>query len=207
MTRDHKKPLLAVVDGSNYLYRAYWAIPPLTNSRGLPTNAIYGFTSMLMKLLRELAPDYVVVAFDLKGPTTRHEEFADYKATRKPMPDDLAVQIPFIKDVIRGFSISILEKQGTEADDLIGALTVEAGRRNWRTAIISGDKDLLQLVGDDVTMVDTMKDKTYDVAAVREKFGVGPDKVVEILGLMGDASDNIPGVPGVGHKTAQRLIE
>jgi len=207
MTREHKKPLLAVVDGSNYLYRAYWAIPPLTNSRGLPTNAIYGFTSMLMKLLRELAPDYVVVAFDLKGPTTRHEEFADYKATRKPMPDDLAVQIPFIKDVIRGFSISILEKQGTEADDLIGTLTVEANRRNWRTAIISGDKDLLQLVGDDVTMVDTMKEKTYDVAAVREKFGVGPDKVVEILGLMGDTSDNIPGVPGIGPKTAQRLIE
>ena len=206
MTQQNKKPLLAVVDGSNYLYRAYYGIPALTNSRGFPTNAIYGFTTMLMKLLRDLQPDYVVVAFDLKGPTTRHAEFEDYKATRKPMPDDLIPQVPRIKEVIRGFSISILEKQGIEADDLIGTLTILASRKGWRTAIISGDKDLMQLVDDGVTMVDTMKDKTYDAAAVIEKFGVGPDKVVEILGLMGDTSDNIPGVPGIGPKTAKRLI-
>ncbi len=160
-----------------------------------------------MKLLRDLTPDYVVVTFDLKGPTTRHGEFGEYKATRKPMPDDLIPQIPSIKDVVRGFSICLLEKQGVEADDLIGALTVRAGEKGWRTAIISGDKDLMQLVSDSVTMVDTMKDKIYDVAAVKEKFGVGPDKVVEILGLMGDTSDNIPGVPGIGPKTAHRLIE
>jgi len=207
MTGNDQKPLLALVDGSNYLYRAYYAIPSLTNSKGFPTNAIYGFASMFIRLLGEIEPDYVVVAFDLKGPTTRHEEFADYKATRKPMPDDLAVQLPFIKEMIRAFSVSIVEKQGIEADDLIGTLTVGANEKGWRTAIISGDKDLMQLVGDTVTMVDTMKDKTYDAAAVKEKFGVGPDKVVEILGLMGDASDNIPGVPGVGPKTAQRLIE
>ncbi|MEN6467526.1 MAG: 5'-3' exonuclease H3TH domain-containing protein, partial [Smithella sp.] len=207
MTEQDKKPLLALVDGSNYLYRAYYAIPALTNSRGFPTNAIYGFTTMLMKLLRDLAPDYVVVTFDLKGPTTRHGEFEDYKATRKPMPDDLIPQVPFIKDVVRGFSVCVLEKQGIEADDLIGTLTIQASEKGWRTAIISGDKDLMQLIGDSVTMVDTMKDKTYDAAAVKEKFGVGPDKVVEILGLMGDTSDNIPGVPGIGPKTAHRLIE
>jgi DNA polymerase I len=184
MTEKDKTPLVAIVDGSNYVYRAFYAIPLLTNSKGFPTNAIYGFTNMLMKLLRDLQPDYMVVAFDLKGPTTRHGEFEDYKATRKPMPDDLIPQIPFIKDVIRGFSICVLEKQGIEADDIIGTLALQASSNGWRTAIISGDKDLMQMIDDRVTMVDTMKDKTYDAAAVKEKFGVGPDKVVEILGLM-----------------------
>jgi DNA polymerase-1 len=207
MTDQNTPPLLALVDGSNYIYRAYYGIPGLTNSRGFPTNAIYGFTTMLMKLLRDLAPDYIVVTFDLKGPTTRHGEFDDYKATRKPMPDDLIPQVPSIKDVVRAFSICVLEKQGVEADDLIGTLTARASEKGWRIAIISGDKDLMQLIGDRVTMVDTMKDKTYDAAAVKEKFGVGPEKVVEILGLMGDTSDNIPGVPGIGPKTAHRLIE
>ncbi len=207
MAEKNQTPLLAIVDGSNYLYRAYYGIPALTNSKGFPTNAIYGFTTMLMKLLRDLSPDYIVVTFDLKGPTTRHGEFEDYKATRKPMPDDLIPQVPFIKDVIRGFSICVLEKQGTEADDLIGTLAVAARQKGWRTVMISGDKDLMQLIDDRVTMVDTMKDKTYDAAAVEEKFGVGPEKVVEILGLTGDTSDNIPGVPGIGPKTARRLIE
>ena len=207
MTEKNKTPLVVLVDGSNYIYRAFYAIPLLTNSKGFPTNAIYGFTNMLLKLRRELKPDYIVVTFDLKGPTTRHGEFENYKATRKPMPDDLIPQIPFIKDVVRGLSICVLEKQGIEADDLIGTLTVLANEKGWRTAIISGDKDLMQLVDENVVMVDTMKDKTYDAAAVKEKFGVRPDKVVEILGLMGDTSDNIPGVPGIGPKTAQRLIE
>ena len=207
MTQRNQKPLLAVVDGSNYLYRAYYGIPALTNSKGFPTNAIYGFTTMLMKLLRDLSPDYVVVAFDLKGPTERHKAFLDYKATRKPMPDDLIPQVDRIKDVVRGFNIRVLEKQGVEADDIIGTLVEQASARGLRAAIISGDKDLMQLVDADVSMIDTMKDKTYDAAAVKEKFGVGPDKVVEILGLMGDASDNIPGIPGIGPKTAQRLIE
>ena len=207
MTNENKTPLLALVDGSNYIYRAFYGVPLLTNSKGFPTNAIYGFTNMLLKLLRDLAPDYIVVTFDLKGPTTRHEEFTDYKATRKPMPDDLIPQIPFIKEVVHGFSITVLEKQGTEADDIIGTLTMRASAKGWRTAVISGDKDLMQLVSEDVTMIDSMKDKTYDVAAVKERFGLGPDKVVEILGLMGDVSDNIPGVPGIGPKTAQRLIE
>lgn len=207
MNEENKVPVVALVDGNNYIYRAFYAIPQLTNSRGFPTNAIYGFTNMLLKLLRDLQPDYVIVAFDVKGATMRHEEFADYKANRKPMPDDLIPQIPFIKDVVRGLSITILEKQGVEADDIIGTLAAKAGELGWRTVLVSGDKDLMQLIDENVTMIDTMKDKTYDVAAVRERFGVNPDKVTEILGLMGDTSDNIPGVPGIGPKTAQRLIE
>jgi DNA polymerase-1 len=207
MTEQNPNPLLAIVDGSNYLYRAFYGIPALSNSRGFPTNAIYGFTTMLLKLLKDIHPDYIVVTFDLKGPTARHEAYEDYKATRKPMPEDLVVQVPLIKEVIRGFSIAVLEKQGTEADDLIGTLVAEARKKKWRAVMISGDKDLMQLIGEGVTLVDTMKDKTYDAAAVKEKFGVGPDKVVEILGLMGDTSDNIPGVPGIGPKTAHRLIE
>ncbi|MRR18535.1 MAG: DNA polymerase I, partial [Deltaproteobacteria bacterium] len=127
--------------------------------------------------------------------------------TRKPMPDDLVPQISSIKDVVRAFSVCVLEKQGIEADDIIGTLSVRATGQGWRTAIISGDKDLMQLVNASVTMIDTMKDKSYDAEAVRERFGVGPDKVAEILGLMGDTSDNIPGVPGIGPKTARRLIE
>jgi len=207
MSGENKIPVVALVDGSNYVYRAFYAIPSLTNSKGFPTNAIYGFTTMLLKLLRDAEPDYIVMTFDLKGPTLRHEEFADYKATRKPMPDDLIPQIPFIKDVVRGLSVAIVERQGIEADDLIGTLAGRASALGWKTLIVSGDKDLMQLIDENVTMIDTMKDKTYDVAAVKERFGVGPDKVMEILGLMGDASDNIPGVPGIGPKTAQRLIE
>jgi DNA polymerase-1 len=202
-----KKPVIALIDGSNYIYRAFYAIPILTNSKGFPTNAIYGFTNMLLKLLRDIHPDYIVITFDLKGATLRHGEYAEYKATRKAPPDDLIPQISHIKEVVRGLSISILEKQGIEADDIIGTLALKAGQLGWKTIIISGDKDLMQLVDENVVMMDTMKDKTYDVAAVKERFGVGPDKVAEILGLMGDTSDNIPGVPGIGPKTAQRLIE
>jgi DNA polymerase-1 len=207
MSTENKVPLVALVDGSNYVYRAFYGIPQLTNSKGFPTNAIYGFTNMLLKLLRDIQPDYIVVTFDLKGATLRHEEYVDYKATRKPMPDDLIPQIPFIKDIVRGLSITVLEKQGVEADDIIGTLAGTASRLGWKTILVSGDKDLMQLIDENVTMIDTMKDKTYDVAAVKERFGVSPDKVTEILGLMGDASDNIPGVPGIGPKTAQRLIE
>ena len=133
MSSENKIPVIALVDGNNYVYRAFYAIPLLTNSKGFPTNAIYGFTTMLLKLLRDLEPDYIVVSFDLKGPTARHEEFVDYKATRKPMPDDLIPQIPFIKDVVRGLSITVLEKQGVEADDIIGTLAGRASRLGWKT--------------------------------------------------------------------------
>ena len=207
MTEKIKKPTLFLIDGSNYVYRAFYAIRELSNSKGFPTNAIYGFTKMLMKLCRDWKPDYIAVVFDVKGPTFRHEAYDQYKATRKPMPDTLIPQFPFIKDIVRGFSIPVLEKEGLEADDIIGTLAKTYTQKGIKTVIVSGDKDFMQLVSDDTMMIDTMKDKTYDIEGVREKFGAAPEKVVEILGLMGDASDNVPGVPGIGKKIALRLIE
>ena len=207
MTEEKKRPKLVLVDGSNYMFRAFYAIRELSNSKGFPTNAIYGFTTMLMKLLRDQEPDYIAVAFDVKGPTFRHEAYDGYKATRKATPDTLIPQIPFVKEIVRGFSIPVLEQQGIEADDIIGTIARRQAEAGMAVVIVSGDKDMMQLVSPDILMVDTMKEKTYDIAAVKERFGVGPEQVVEILGLMGDASDNIPGVPGIGPKGAQRLIE
>ena len=207
MTEGTKRPKLVLVDGNNYLFRAFYAIRELSNSKGFPTNAIYGFTTMLMKLLRDQEPDCIAVAFDVKGPTFRHDAFEDYKATRKATPDALIPQIPFIKQIVRGFSIPVLEQQGIEADDIIGTIARRQAAAGMEVIIVSGDKDMMQLVSPDILMVDTMKEKVYDVAAVKERFGVGPEQVVEILGLMGDTSDNIPGVPGIGPKGAQRLIE
>ena len=202
-----KRPKFVLVDGSNYLFRAFYAIRELSNSKGFPTNAIYGFTTMLMKLLRDQDPDYIAVAFDVKGPTFRHEAYDGYKATRKATPDTLIPQIPFVKEIVRGFSIPVLEQQGIEADDIIGTIARRQAEAGMAVVIVSGDKDMMQLVSPDVLMVDTMKEKSYDIAAVKERFGVAPEQVVEILGLMGDASDNIPGVPGIGPKGAERLIE
>ena len=207
MTEKMKKPTLFLVDGSNYIYRAFYAIKELSNSKGFPTNAIYGFTKMLMKLCRDWEPDYIAVAFDVKGPTFRNEAYDQYKATRKPMPDTLIPQVPIIKDIVRGLSIPVLEKEGLEADDVIGTLAKIYSEKGTKTVIVSGDKDFMQLVSDDIIIIDTMKDITYDIEGVREFFGVAPEKVVEVLGLMGDMSDNIPGVPGVGKKTALKLIE
>jgi len=207
MMEEKKHPRLVLVDGSNYLFRAFYAIRELSNSKGFPTNAIYGFTTMLMKLLRDQLPDYIAIVFDVKAPTFRHEAFADYKATRRPIPDTLIPQIPYVKEIVRGFAIPFIEQPGLEADDIIGTIARRRAGEGMEVVIVSGDKDLMQLVSDHVVMVDTMKDKTYDVAAVKERFGVGPDKVVEILGITGDVSDNIPGVPGIGPKGALRLIE
>ncbi|MBU2054328.1 MAG: DNA polymerase I [Proteobacteria bacterium] len=207
MKEETKRPKLVLVDGSNYLFRAFYAIRELSNSKGFPTNAIYGFTTMLIKLLRDQAPDYIAVAFDVKAPTFRHEAYKEYKATRKATPDTLVPQIPYVKEIVQGFSIPVLEQPGLEADDIIGTVARAHAGEGMEVVIVSGDKDLMQLVSGDIVMVDTMKDKTYDVAAVKGRFGVGPEQVVEILGLMGDASDNIPGVPGIGPKGALRLIE
>ncbi len=207
MTEEKKRPKIVLVDGSNYLFRAFYAIRELSNSKGFPTNAIYGFTTMLMKLLRDQAPDCIAVAFDVKGPTFRHDAYADYKATRRAVPDTLIPQIPYVKEVVRGLNIPILEQPGLEADDIIGTIACRQAAAGMEVVIVSGDKDMMQLVSDNIVMTDTMKDKTYDVAAVKERFGVAPERVVEILGLMGDTSDNIPGVPGIGPKGALRLIE
>lgn len=202
-----EKPVLYLIDGSNYLFRAFYAIRELSNSKGFPTNAIYGFTNMLLKLLREKDPEYIAVTFDLKGPTFRHEAYKEYKATRKAVPEAIIPQIPYVKEIVRAFGIPVVEQAGIEADDIIGTLARTYADQGMRIVIASGDKDLMQLVSDDVVLIDTMKDKCYDVAAVRERFGVEPPQVVDVLALAGDVSDNIPGVPGIGPKGASRLIQ
>jgi DNA polymerase-1 len=205
MTED--KPKVYLIDGSSYIYRAFFAIGHLSNSKGFPTQAIYGFTNMLLKILREKAAGYVAIAFDAPGPTFRHEVFGEYKSNRPSMPDDLRVQVPPIKEIVSALRVPVLEKEGYEADDLIATLARKLDREGVETVIVSGDKDLMQLISPHVTMYDSMKDKTFRVPEVKERFGVSPDKVVEVMGLMGDATDNIPGVPGIGPKTAGQLIE
>lgn len=207
MTEQRSQPRVFLIDGTNYIYRAFYAIRGLATSRGFPTNAIYGFTTMLMKLRRDWDPDYIAVAFDARGPTFRHETYDLYKANRSAMPEDLRPQIDPIKEIVRGFSIRTIEEEGVEADDIIGTLARRCEAEGMRVIIASGDKDLMQLVSENTLMVDTMKDISYDINGVRERFGVGPDQVIDILGLAGDTSDNVPGVPGVGEKTALKLVK
>ena len=195
-----------LIDGSGYIYRAYHAIRGLSNSKGFPTNAVYGFTRMLMKLLEERSPQWIVMFFDAKGPTFRHDIFPDYKANRPPMPEDLVVQLPYIKKVTRGFNIETVELQGYEADDLIGTAARAAVQQGYEVVVVSADKDLKQLVSDDVIMLDPMKDKVFDVNAIRET-GIEPAQLVDVMGLSGDTSDNVPGVPGIGPKGATTLIQ
>lgn len=195
-----------LIDGSGYIYRAYHAIRGLSNSKGFPTNAVFGFTRMLMKLLEERSPQWIVMFFDAKGPTFRHDIFPDYKANRPPMPEDLVVQLPYIKKVTRGFNIETVELQGYEADDLIGTAARAAVEQGYEVVVVSADKDLKQLVSDDVIMLDPMKDKVFDVNAIRET-GIEPAQLIDVMGLSGDTSDNVPGVPGIGPKGATTLIQ
>ena len=196
-----------LIDGSSYLFRAFFALPRLSTSRGLPTNAVYGFISMLLKLLREHRPQAMAVVFDGPKPSFRKELYNDYKAQRPPAPDDLKVQIPYVKEVLSAMRIPVLEVEGFEADDVIATLTEKAKREGLEVVIVSGDKDLLQLVSDQVTELDTMKDERFGPQEVREKFGVPPERIPDLIGLMGDQSDNIPGIEGIGPKTARMLIE
>ncbi|WP_373497821.1 DNA polymerase I [Desulfococcus sp.] len=199
---------LHLIDGSAYVYRAYHAIRAgLSNSRGLPTNAAFGFTNMLKKMLAEKAPAFLAVLFDMKGPTFRHDIYEAYKANRPPMPEDLSVQIPYIKAIVRGFNIPLFEIEGFEADDLIGTLARQAEARGVAVVIVTGDKDFLQIVSERTSIWDPMKDTLTDLSAVREKFGIEPAQLVDVMGLSGDTSDNIPGVPGIGPKTALDLIK
>jgi DNA polymerase-1 len=201
-----KRPTLYLIDGSAYIYRAFFALPPLNNSKGLQTNAVYGFTTMLLKILRERQPDDVAVAFDEKGPTLRHEEFKEYKAQRPPMPDAMQAQIPYIHRVVEALAIPVLRQPGYEADDLIGTLARKAEQAGYDVVIVTGDKDMFQLLSPHVRIYDPVKDKWFGEAECIERFGVEPARVVEIMGLMGDATDNIPGVKGIGEKTAMKLI-
>ncbi|MBI5586018.1 MAG: DNA polymerase I [Deltaproteobacteria bacterium] len=201
-----ERKVLYLIDGSSYIYRAFFAIAHLSNSKGMPTQAIYGFVQMVNKVLEEQQPRYLALVFDAKGPTFRHEIYPEYKAHRPPMPDALQVQIPYIKEISQAYGFPILEKEGLEADDLIGTLARQAQEKGFEVVIISGDKDLMQLVSPKVWMWDTLKDQVFDQKAVRERFGSDPAMLPDIFGLAGDSSDNIPGVPGIGEKTAVKLI-
>jgi len=203
----NKSKTLYLIDGSAYIYRAYHAVRGLTDSRGFPTNAVFGFTRMLLKLIQDRGPEYVAMFFDAKGPTFRHEIYKAYKANRPPMPEDLSVQIPHIKEVTQGFNITVIEMQGFEADDLIGTLGRKAEKAGFSVVMVTGDKDFVQLVTDKAVIWDPMKDTTIDLASVIETYGVEPAQMIDVMGLSGDSADNIPGVPGIGPKTALGLIK
>jgi DNA polymerase I len=199
------KPLV-LVDGSSYLYRAFHAMPPLTNSRNEPVGAVLGVVNMLLKLLDDYQPEHFAVVFDAKGKTFRDELFAEYKATRPAMPDELGAQIAPLLEVVEALGLPMLQVPGVEADDVIGTLARQATAAGMKTLVSTGDKDMAQLVGDHVTLVNTMTGTTLDARGVEEKFGVPPARIVDWLALVGDTSDNIPGVPKCGPKTATKWL-
>jgi len=197
---------LYLIDGSAYVHRAYHAIRGLSTSKGRPTNAVYGFTNMLIKLIEDRSPEYLMMVFDAKGPTFRHQMYDAYKANRPPMPEDLAAQIPDIKSVAEGFGIQMLELQGYEADDVIGTLAKKAEDAGFWTTIVTGDKDFMQLVSERTILWDPMKDRITDRHKLRAEFDIEPRQMIDVMGLTGDTADNVPGVPGIGIKTAVSLI-
>ena len=203
---DTTTPLI-LVDGSSYLYRAYHALPPLTNSKGKPTGAVKGVINMMRRLQKDYPQSTVVVVFDAKGKTFRDEIYSDYKAHRPPMPDDLREQIAPIHEIIQAMGLPMLIVDGVEADDVIGTLAVQATAAEQPVIISTGDKDIAQLVNEHITLINTMNNTTMDRAGVIEKFGISPELIIDYLALLGDKSDNIPGVPGVGEKTALGLLQ
>lgn len=198
---------LYLIDGNSYFYRAYHAIKSLTNSKGLPTNAIYGFTTMMMKVLKEKKPDAVAIAFDTKAPTERHRIYEEYKAHRPDTPDDLITQIPYMKSIVEALNIAAFEMPGFEADDIIGTIAKKASSQGMHVFIVSGDKDMMQLVSDKIKIYDPMKDATSDYPAVIGRFGLPPERIPEAMALTGDVADNIPGAKGIGEKTAKELLQ
>ena len=198
---------LVLVDGSSYLYRAFHAFPPLTNSAGEPTGAMYGVLNMLKSLISQVQPSHIAVVFDAKGKTFRDEMFEQYKSHRPPMPDDLRKQIQPLHDIIRALGIPLLVIEGVEADDVIGTLAVAASKANQKVLISTGDKDMAQLVDDNIMLINTMNNSLLDRDAVIEKYGIPPELIIDYLALMGDSADNIPGVAGVGEKTALDLLQ
>jgi len=201
-----EKPII-LVDGSSYLYRAFHALPPLTTSSGQPTGAVRGVAAMLRKLMKDYEPEYMAVIFDAKGKTFRDELFEQYKSNRPPMPDDLREQVQPLHDLIRAMGLPLIIEEGVEADDVIGTFARIFDEQGKHVLISTGDKDMAQLVTDKVTLINTMNDALYDIEGVKKKFGVGPELIIDFLALMGDKVDNIPGVPGVGEKTALGLIQ
>ena len=203
----NKKPLLVLVDGSSYLYRAFHALPNLSTSAGQPTGAIYGVINMIRKLIADYTPQFAAVVFDAKGKTFRHELYSKYKANRPPMPEELRSQISYVNDLVNALGIPLLCIEGVEADDVIATLARQATSAGLKTLVSTGDKDLAQIVDDQVSLVDTMQDKRLNIAGVEQKFGVVPEHIVDYLALIGDTSDNIPGVPKVGPKTATKWLK
>src|SRR5689334_11361186 len=201
-------PRLFLIDGSNQMYRAYHAIRGLTNpADGKSTNAVYGFVTMLRKLINDHQPQFIAASFDLAGPTFRDEIVTDYKANRTPMPGDLAEQIPLVHEACEAMGVPILTSKRYEADDVIGTLATKAAAAGFEVAIVTGDKDFFQLVHDGIKVYNPKEEGTwFDAGAVKEKFGVAPEQVVDVLALMGDTIDNIKGVPGIGEKGARELI-
>ncbi len=195
-----------LVDGSAYIYRAYHAITPLTNSKGLATHASLGFINTLLRVIREKSPSHMAVAFDMKGPTFRHEIYSDYKANRPAMPDDLSCQIPYIHALVAAHNIPILKEEGVEADDLIASAARTLSKQGHDVIIVSGDKDLLQLVTDKIIAWEPMKDVIMDQDFIRKKYDIDPELLLDFFALIGDKSDNVPGVAGVGPKTAAKLL-
>ncbi len=202
-----KNKRLFLIDGNSFCYRAYYAIKALSTSKGQPTNAVYGFVTMLNKIIKDENPDFLAVTFDLKGPTFRHKKYEKYKIHRKPMPDDLVNQLPLIKDMVRAYNIPIFQQEGYEADDILATIAKKAEAEHIETFIVTGDKDALQIVNPYIKIYNTHKGIVYDADAVKIKYGITPDRVIDLMALMGDASDNIPGVPGIGEKGARELIK
>ena len=200
---------LLLIDGNSIMNRAFYGIRLLTNKNGVPTNALTGFMNIYFKLMKEEQPDRIAAAFDLKAPTFRHKMYTDYKGTRHAMPDELAAQMPLIKDILRSLGISVLEVEGYEADDIIGTLSRAAAEQGADCVISTGDRDSFQLVSDRVTvrLASNKEDIYYTPEKINEVYGVAPREMLEVKALMGDSSDNIPGVQGIGEKTALSLIQ
>ena len=200
------KPHFCLVDGSGFIFRAFHALPPMSREDGTPTNAVFGFTNMLIKLIDDLEANHCAVIFDTARKTFRNDIYDQYKANRPPAPEELIPQFSIIREAVKAFNLACIEMDGFEADDLIASYTKLAIREGAKVTIVSSDKDLMQLVSDEVVMHDPMKNKYIGVAEVIEKFGVEPQKVIDVQSLAGDSADNVPGVPGIGVKTAAQLI-
>jgi DNA polymerase-1 len=202
-----RAPRLFLIDGSSYIYRAFFALPPAVNSAGFPTNATYGFISFMMKLLKRHQPEYVAVALDAGRQTFRNQMFVEYKSNRRQAPPDLVLQLPHIRRVLDAMNVVVLALADYEADDLIGTLCATLCDEDCALIVVSSDKDLMQLVTDRVSLFDSVKERWIGAREVKARFGVEPERVPEVLGLMGDVVDNIPGVKGVGQKTAIALMQ
>ena len=203
---------LVLIDGHSILNRAFFGVPDLTNAQGVHTNAVYGFLNILFKILEEEKPQYLTVAFDVHAPTFRHQMYDAYKGTRKPMADELRQQVPLMKEMLRAMGVLVVEKEGYEADDVLGTIAKQSEARGMEVSVVSGDRDLLQLATDHIRIRIPKTKRTgteiedYYAADVKERYQVTPIEFIDVKALMGDSSDNIPGVPGIGEKTATNLI-